>query len=272
MHGGPAACHEYILSLTDLNDTYGVPIIFYDQIGNGKSTRLKEKAGDREFWVEELFQSELDNLIDFFDLRNRHTGYNILGQSWGGMMAAKWAAKNLIGLRKLVLSDSPASTPLQLQGEVPLRKALPQKVQDVLDKCERENDFESKEYEEACLFFYRRHLCCLDPWPEEVMKALEHLQDDPTVYGTMMGPSELHVTGTLRDWTAVDDVHNIKVETLLINGRYDLIQDVAVMPYFERIPKVKWVTLEKSSHMGHWEERERYMDIVSNFLGVKEHR
>ena len=84
-----------------------------------------------------------------------------------------------------------------------------------------------------------------------------------------MGPSELYITGTLKNWTAVDTISNINVETLLINGRYDLITDVAVMPYFERIPKVKWVTLEKSSHMGHWEERLRFMEIVAGFLNAK---
>lgn len=61
--------------------------------------------------------------------------------------------------------------------------------------------------------------------------------------------------------------HKINVETLLINGRYDEVQDIAVSPWFREIPKVKWIQLEKSSHMGHWEERERYMQICGAFLG-----
>ena len=32
------------------------------------------------------------------------------------------------------------------------------------------------------------------------------------------------------------------------------------------VSKVKWVTFSKSSHMPHWEERERYMQIVGDFL------
>ena len=186
IHGGPGACHEYILSMADLSEHYGIPMIFYDQIGNGNSTRLKEKAGDEAFWVEGLFWAELDNLIDFFKLRDRPGGYSIIGQSWGGMFASKWAAAlHPQGLQKLILADSPASTPLQLEGENPLRKALPEDIQAILDRCEREQDFKSKEYEEACLVFYKRHLCCLDPWPDEAMKALEHSGDDPTVYETM---------------------------------------------------------------------------------------
>ena len=80
------------------------------------------------------------------------------------------------------------------------------------------------------------------------------------------GPSELISTGNLKTWSAVEEAHKIMVPTLLINGRYDEVQDVAVAPFFKRISKVRWVTLEKSSHMGHFEERERFMEIVGQFL------
>lgn len=39
-----------------------------------------------------------------------------------------------------------------------------------------------------------------------------------------------------------------------------------MQPFFDKIPKVKWVTLENSSHLPMWEERERYIKVVENFL------
>lgn len=36
-------------------------------------------------------------------------------------------------------------------------------------------------------------------------------------------------------------------------------------PWFKSIPKVRWVTLG-GSHMSHWEDRERYMQEVGDFL------
>ncbi|KAL2037445.1 hypothetical protein N7G274_009725 [Stereocaulon virgatum] len=264
LHGGPGACHEYLLPLRDLNVENCIPIIFYDQIGNGRSTRLREKSGDEEFWTEELFRAELDNMVDHLDLRSR--GFDILGQSWGGMLASKYAALHPKGLRKLVLANTCASVKLLLEGTNVLRAQLPKDVQEVLDKCEKEENVESEEYEQACVVFYKRHLCRLDPWPKEVEAALGHLKDDPTVYKTMYGPSELVSTGNLKNWSAIDEAHNIMVPTLLINGKYDEVQDVAVAPFFEQISKVKWVTLEQSSHMGHFEERKRFMEIVGRFL------
>jgi pimeloyl-ACP methyl ester carboxylesterase len=62
------------------------------------------------------------------------------------------------------------------------------------------------------------------------------------------------------------DAHKISVPTLLTNGRYDEAQDSVVVPFFREIPHVKWVTFAESSHMPHWEERERYMEVVGRFL------
>jgi proline-specific peptidase len=183
LHGGPGACHEYLLPLQDLYEQHGIPIILYDQIGNGRSTHLREKMGDEDFWTEDLFRAELDNLIDHLGLRKR--SFDLYGQSWGGMLASKYAALHPNGLRKLVLADSPASVELMLEGVQALRAALPTDVQEVLERCEKEGNFESREYEQACEVFYKRHLCRMDPWPKEVGMALDHLKDDPTVYKTM---------------------------------------------------------------------------------------
>lgn len=84
-----------------------------------------------------------------------------------------------------------------------------------------------------------------------------------------LGPSELLATGSLKDWEGYSTAHLIRSEVLLINGRYDEVQDLAVAPWFHRIPKVKWLHLEKSSHMGHFEERERYMRFVGAFLEIE---
>jgi L-proline amide hydrolase len=81
------------------------------------------------------------------------------------------------------------------------------------------------------------------------------------------GPSELTATGSLKEWEGFSEAHKIDVETLLINGRYDEAQDICIEPWFHEIPKVKWIQLEKSSHMGHLEQPERYLRVIAAFLG-----
>lgn len=186
LHGGPGACHEYLLPLADLHTTHNIPIILYDQIGNGASTRLPEKTGDAasSFWTESLFAQELHAVIGYFGLEER--GFDLLGHSWGGMLAARIAAgKKLKGLRKLVLVSAPASAALMAQATAELKVRLPEEVRLALDRAEEKGEYEGKEYEDAIMVFYRKHLCRLEVWPEEMNIAMRHLSEDSTVYSAM---------------------------------------------------------------------------------------
>ena len=49
LHGGPGAGYDYLYGLMDLWTKYKIPVIFYDQIGNGRSKHLPETAGDEPF-------------------------------------------------------------------------------------------------------------------------------------------------------------------------------------------------------------------------------
>jgi pimeloyl-ACP methyl ester carboxylesterase len=64
----------------------------------------------------------------------------------------------------------------------------------------------------------------------------------------------------------IPDLPNIKVPTLLLNGRQDEAQDVAMQPFFNNIDKVKWITLEQAAHFTHVDQRKRHMQAVSDFL------
>lgn len=185
IHGGPGACHDYLLPHSDLARS-DRPVIFYDQIGNGRSSHFPDKAGDEAFWTVDLFVRELNNLLAYLDLQDKPI--DAYGHSWGGMLAAVWAAtsKESTNLRRLVISSSLASMDLWRQGVEALRKQLPPDVQDVLDKAEKELNFQTPEYEAAVEIFYKRHLSLARPWPApEVQAALDWFAKDPTTYSTM---------------------------------------------------------------------------------------
>lgn len=76
------------------------------------------------------------------------------------------------------------------------------------------------------------------------------------------------ITGSLRDWTVVPQLHKITAPTLLINGSDDEAQDVAMQPFFDLIGRVKWVTLDNSAHFSHVDKREKYMQHVGAFLSA----
>ena len=169
-------------------------------------------------------------------------------------------------MRSIVVADSPASIPLWVEEANRLRAELPPDVQDALTGHEAAGTTDSPEYQEAMLVFYRRHLCRLDPWPDDVVRTFTALEEDPTVYGTMNGPSEFHVVGTIRDWDITARLPGIDVPVLLLSGRHDEATPRIVGEIHERIPRSDWVLFEQSSHMPHVEEPERFRAAVEAFL------
>ncbi len=259
-HGGPGGTHDYLLTMADLSRS-GRPIVHYDQLGNGNSTHLRDRGAD--FWTVDLFLDELDNLLDKLGIAS---AYHLLGQSWGGMLAAEHAARRPTGLKSLIISNSPASMPLWLDAAAALRAQLPADVQATLTRHEEAGTTESAEYTTAMEIFYDRHVCRVRPRPAELARTFAAIADDPTVYHTMNGPSEFHVIGTLKTWSAIDKLHQIAAPTLLISGKYDEAAPSVVQPFADRIPDVRWHVFEHSSHVPHIEERHAYMDLVQQFI------
>jgi L-proline amide hydrolase len=264
LHGGPGGTHDYLEPYERLA-AEGRAVVFYDQLGAGRSTRLPDKGAG--FWTVDLFLAELDNLLRHLGIE---TGYHLLGQSWGGMLAAEHGVRRPPGLRSLVISDSPASMKLWVQEADRLRDALPPEVQQTLLRHEAAGTTDSPDYATAVRVFYDRHLCRLDPWPESLNRSFRYMQEDPTVYHTMNGPSEFHVVGTLKTWSIIDRLDRIQVPTLLISGRHDEATPATVQPYADRIPDVTWKIFEGSSHLPHLEESEACLGLVSEFLAAKE--
>jgi L-proline amide hydrolase len=260
LHGGPGAAHNYTLRIARIAEQ-GRPVIHYDQLGIGNSTHLPDRGAD--FWTVDLFLAELDNLLAALGIAER---YHVLGQSWGGMLAAEHAVRKPAGLSALVIANSPASMELWLAEAARLRKELPPEVQATLLEHEAAGTTDHPDYRAAEQVFNARHVCRVVPNPPEVAATFAAIDADPTVYHTMNGPNEFHVIGTMKDWTVIDRLDRICVPTLLVSGRYDEATPATVQPYADRIPDVRWTVFEQSSHMPHVEEEDEYLRTVGAFL------
>ncbi|MBI6707596.1 proline iminopeptidase-family hydrolase [Pseudomonas syringae] len=260
LHGGPGCTHDYVDSFKDIAST-GRAVIHYDQLGNGKSTHLREVK--RDFWTVDLFLRELDNLLEHLGIENN---YALLGQSWGGMLASEHAVRQPEGLKALIIANSPADMHTWVSEANRLREDLPAEVQAALLKHEKAETLKDPEYLKASRVFYDRHVCRITPWPEEVKRTFDAIDADPTVYHAMNGPTEFHVIGTMKDWTIVNRLKLISVPALLISGKYDEATPLVVKPYVDNVPDISWSVFEESSHMPHAEERMACMGRIAGFL------
>jgi L-proline amide hydrolase len=261
VHGGPGCTHDYLVSLAEIARS-GRAVVHYDQVGGGRSTLMPDKGP--EFWTVELFLDELDNLLAFLGIQDR---YHLLGQSWGGMLGAEHAIRRPQGLQALVLSNSPASMELWASEAKILRAEMPPEIEAALDRHEADGTTSDPEYLAATQAYYDLHVCRVIPNPPELLRTMEFLAKDSTVYNTMNGPNEFFCIGTLRDWSVVERVHAIVASTLLLSGRHDEATPATVQPYFDHIADVRWEIFEDSSHMPFVEEPEKYRRVVESFLG-----
>jgi L-proline amide hydrolase len=260
LHGGPGAAHDYLEPVADLARIAGRPCVLYDQIGCGRSQHLPDAPA--ESWTIELFCQELTVLLDETRVAGR---YHLLGQSWGGMLALEHALMRPRGLRALVLADSLASIQIWVAEANRLRGLLPAEVQELLAEHEMAGTTDSDAYEQAMMRFYERHVCRI-PFPDCLQRTFAQLEDDPTVYHTMWGPSEFCVTGTLQDWDVAARLGEITAPALVISGEHDEATPAVVRPLVDGLPDAHWELIGGASHTPHLEQPEHYLNLVESFL------
>ncbi len=261
LHGGPGVPHDYLESVAALHAETGRTVVLYDQLGCGNSQHLP--GAGKEFWTVDLFKHELERVLEALGIAG---GYHLLGQSWGGMLAMEHALEDPAGLLSLVIANSPSDLGLWVEEANRLRRDLPQDVQEALTRHEEAGTTHDPAYEAAMQPFYDRHVCRVQPWPEEVTRAFAKLAEDPTVYHTMNGPSEFHVIGSLRGWSITDRLPEIGVPCLVISGEFDEATAAVVAPLVDGLADVRSVVVDGTSHLTHVEAPERFRRLVAQFL------
>jgi L-proline amide hydrolase len=259
-HGGPGSTHDHVAPIAELARS-ARGCVLYDQLGNGRSEHLPD--ADASFWSPDLFARELVALTEHLGIDGR---YHVVGQSWGGMLGFEHALRRPPGLLTLAAADAAPSMPDLVAGANELRATLPDDVQDALDRHEAAGTTDAEEYRQAIEEFRTRFVCRLDPWPDELVASFDALEDDPAVWRAMKGPTEFHVTGTLRDWDVTARLGEIDVPVLLVSGGHDQVRPWIVEKAERALRDGEWALLPDASHSPHLEEPERFLEIVEAFL------
>jgi L-proline amide hydrolase len=262
LHGGPGMAHNYVRNIAALADETGRTVIHYDQIGCGHSTHLPDAPVD--FWTPELFVDEFHAVREALGIDE----YHLLGQSWGGMLGAEIAVRQPSGLASLSICNSPASMALWMVAAAELRAQLPAETQAALDRHEADGTLTDPEYLAATGEFYRRHVCRIEPMPQDFVDSEEAMLADPTVYYTMNGPTEFHVVGTLQSWTVIDRLALIAAPTIVIAGEFDEATPATWAPFVEHIADVRSHVFPDASHCSHLEKPEEFRAVIAEFLGT----
>ncbi len=259
LHGGPGAPHNYLENLEILSDFR--PVIFYDQLGCG----LSDRSNDTTLWNVERFVEEISIIREKLNLEQ----INILGQSWGSMLAVEYFLQNKNnGVNSLILSGPFLSAPMFAEDVRREVNELPEKIKNIIFNAEKTGNFTSNEYQEAMNVFYEKHVCRLIPWPKSFLDTFDKMGFD--VYSFMWGPSEFSIFGILKDYDLSNRLGEIDIPVLLTCGEFDEITPLTLKFYAQKIKNSESIVFKEASHMHHLEKQEEYIKNIKKFLEKSE--
>jgi len=247
-NGGPGLSHIYMLQ----NDvwtrlSHHRQIIFYDQRGTGKSKRVKADAA----WGMEAQVADMEAVRAKFGFQK----FNLVGDSYGGLLAMAYAAAHPEHIEKLILSDSAAPAWKDIV------RVLPDVFPDVLEQiAAREKS--SAGSPDAADQRIRDHFLMLfysEANRDAYLAGVKDLESVPQVSAAVQ-----KATKTL-DLTP--ELPKFKFPTMVITGRYDMnVAPLTAWNIYKAIPGAKFVVFEKSGHLPSYEEPDKYVQVVDEFL------
>jgi len=261
IHGGPGGRSCRLAAFDRLGRERRV--VRYDQLGTGRSDR----PVDTTLWRLPRFVEEIDSLRRRLGLVEVH----LLGQSWGGAVAAEYAlTRPNSGVRSLILASPLLSTPRWMADARILRAALPAELQRTLDRHEAAGTIDHPEYVAATDSFYARHLSRRQPaWtPPEC----EGVTGNDSVYRYMWGPTEFNATGTLLSYDRSDRLGELRLPVLLVTGEFDEARPATVGEFARSIPGARFEVIEGSGHATAIDRPDRVTRVVADFLREVESR
>jgi len=261
INGGPGFPHNYMLPLK-LAACSGRKIIFYDQVGTGRSSICppdQEQENPNYCGVDEdhdylltleYYPTEVEALVEALDLST--TGYHVFGHSWGTIVAEMFAAKRPAGLVSLVLGGALANAQVYIDAQWdPVEGnlgTLPKIMQDAIKLYEEAEDFQNENYLRIVDDLTSQFTVRTFPAPECVSYCSTVLNEE--VYVRMQGPSEFSITNSvMADMDLSPELRNISVPVLMTNGRYDTMRGPNIRSMAAEIKDVELMMFERSAHM-----------------------
>jgi proline iminopeptidase len=248
-NGGPGFDHMY-LHISAAWDTLAKhrAVVFWDQRGNGRSPALAQGQS-----------CTLGDQIDDMDALRTSLGYgkiDLIGHSWGGYLAMAYAARHPEAIDKLIICDSAA--PKWADTVFLFKDIFPEKVgrQEAVAFAEELGDSSALRTD---LHEYLSMLCFS---AEKRDRMLEKARD--FVYRAQVNKT---LNADLARYDMNPELPKYRFPCLVITGRYDFnVAPSVAYKISKAIPGSRFVVFESSGHLPFYEEPDRFVQVVEEFL------
>ncbi|MFZ3579729.1 alpha/beta fold hydrolase [Virgibacillus sp. DJP39] len=249
--GGPGLSYTTLTPLLRLAETR--PVIVYDQIDSGKSTRS-----------EQFTSLNISDYIEQFNSVMNEVGvnkYHILGHSWGTILGVNIALQYPEKIQSLILHSGIADWTKCLEARK--RFEIEQFTDDLLrifKKLREGIKVSSDEKEIATKRFNSLYYCRVD-YPAYLLEALN---DKDTGTNQLIWNGEKNPDMT--NYNISPRLEEIECPTLIISGMYDGISVGQADLFRAGIKNSQHIELQNSSHYAHIEDEIEFLEQVKNFI------
>ena len=248
VNGGPGLSHIYMVQ----NDVWQRiaqhrQVIFYDQRGTGASPLTNPSAPQ----AIDAQVADLDAVRNHLHLAK----IDLCGDSFGGLLVVAYAAAHPEHVHQLIISDGLASWDSIVH-------LVPQVFPDKLEAQAAAAKAFTATTEAQAQQGLRDHFGMIFYSPEKLAHYMANALD------LGFSPSTAEAVGTATahvDYTAA--LAKFNFPTLVINGRYDMnVAPLTAYRMAKAIPNAKLVLFEQSGHLPSYEEPEKYIQVLNDFL------
>jgi proline iminopeptidase len=261
LHGGPSLGHGYLApDLMPL--TRGRAVVHYDQRGIGQSTSLTEP----ERLTVERHVQDLEALRVHLGLER----LALLGHSWGGMLAARYAAAHPQRVERILLLDpmAPAREPFMAMGSARAQELVRMR----LDEAARErlgSLFTVTEADDAgahcrALFSILTRTYFEDPATTSRTRA-DFCAGSPE---TLRNRADVDaaIFGSLGAWDVRHLLREVESPVLVVHGAASAIPPEAMEAWVAAFPNARLLTIEVAGHYLHVDRPEAFFPAAATFF------
>jgi proline iminopeptidase len=260
LHGGPGSSHGYFLpDLLPLARHH--QLVFIDERGSGQSQRL----ADVKQYNLAAMACDVDALR-----RALHLGgaTDVLGHSFGGILAQAYAVKYPANIRRLVLAGTGSSAARLNADFKDIKDGLDHELRAKIDALEAKGIIGP---DGAQLQEYRKLADEAElPYNYAVRPPAWSEAGDPIgwdVLTEMWGSrSDFHIDGNLVGFDFVPELRKLSIPTLIIAGDHDLPSKTTLEETHAALRNSELVILKHSGHMIFTDQNDAFIAAVSKFL------
>lgn len=271
LHGGPG--HPFAQPIPALNVLTGTHCFhYYDQRGSGNSTRPIDRFSSSNMFANvQVLEAALGLGAQIADIERvrrllQDEQVILLGHSWGGFLAALYAAEFPSHVAALILV-SPASVLVMPDADPDLfasvRARLPTSDHPEYDAFMAEYlDFSGlfSKSEDDLVGLARR----FGEYYERVVD-MSHLKRGPdTRPGGWMAWAQFLSMGARHDFSG--PLKHVEAPALVIHGANDLQTEASTRLYASALGNAEYARIEDASHFPHEEQPEEFARLVDSFL------